>query len=161
MRRFGWIGVVLVLLLSLVAGGIGYTLGAANATANAVAASGAHVTYVVQSGWGWGFGFPFVGLLFGILLLALIVGIIRRAAWGGRSGWALMHAASGPGPWAPRGPWAAGAWGPRPDGCGPIPGAGREGSGASGVHAGGQPAGGQPGDPPGGSMPQDGPGSAS
>ncbi len=117
MRRFGWIGVVLVLLLSLVAGGIGYTLGAANATANAVAASGAQVTYVVQSGWGWGFGFPFVGLLVGILLFALIVGIIRRAAWGGRGGWAQMHAASGPGPWAPRGPWAAGGWGPRPEGC--------------------------------------------
>jgi hypothetical protein len=126
MRRFGAIGVVLVLLLALVAGGIGYSLGMSNATASAITASGANVTYVVGAG---GIGFPFFPLLFGFLLFMLVVGLIRRAAWGGRRDWYAMQMRAagqpghtgwaGPGGWAGRGPWCGvehGPGGPSPDG---------------------------------------------
>ena len=107
MRRFGWIGVSLVLASMVVAGAIGYDLGMRHAAETAVAA-GANVTYVVNAGG----GFPFFPLLFGFLVFLFVVGLIRRATWGGRRDWYAMQmgAAGGPGPdgpegWAGRGPW--------------------------------------------------------
>ena len=108
MRRFGWIGVFLVLVLTLVAGSIGYQLGMNHAVDTAVAAGGANVTYVVSAGG----GFPFLPLLFGFLLFMLVVGMIRRASWRGRRDWYAMqmHAAGRPG-WAAPGGWGGpGAW---------------------------------------------------
>ena len=99
MKRFGWFGLLMVLLLAVVAGGIGYSLGMSNAAAAAVSAGDATVTYVVGTGWGPGLGgFPFFGLLFGFLVFALVIGIFRRAAWAGRGGW------YGPGRWSEAGP---------------------------------------------------------
>jgi hypothetical protein len=82
---FGVIGVVGVLLVALIAGGIGYWIGV---TAEAVPVAGGTV------GYGW--GFPFFGLLFGILFIVLIVSIARRT-WVG-PGW------YGPGRWSGFGP---------------------------------------------------------
>ena len=115
MRRFGWIGVFLVLVLTVVAGTIGYQLGMSHAVDTAVAAGGANVTYVVSTGG----GVPFLPLLFGFLLFMIVVGMIRRASWRGRRDWyaAQMRAAGqpgsgqpgwgGPGAWAGFGPWCA------------------------------------------------------
>jgi hypothetical protein len=90
MRSFGFIGVLVTLVVALVAGVIGYNLGLG---AN-IAANGSAVVYPAW-GWGFGFGFPFFGLIFGILFLFLIFGLLRRAAWGGhRSGYG-----GGPGGW--------------------------------------------------------------
>ena len=98
MRRFGWIGVALVLILTVVAGSIGYDLGVRHATEAAVAAGGANVTYVVNAGG----GFPFFPLLFGFLLFMIMVGFIRRASWAGR-----RHMAGGWGGPGGREAWAA------------------------------------------------------
>ena len=107
MRRFGWIGVSLVLILTVLAGAIGYDLGMRHAAEAAVAA-GANVTYVVNAGG----GFPFFPLLFGFLVFMLFVGFIRRAAWRGRRDWYAMQmgtagdpGAGGAKAWAGRGPW--------------------------------------------------------
>ncbi len=82
MRGIGIVALIGVVLLALVAGGIGFGLGAAQV---APAAAGS-VVYPAM-GWHWfGFGFPFFGLIFGLLFLFLIFGLIRRAIWGGR-GW--------------------------------------------------------------------------
>ena len=102
MRRFGAIGVVLVAVLAIVAGGIGYSLGMSTGTASAISAGGANVTYVVTAGG----GFPFFPLLLGFLVFMVIVGLIRRAAWGGRRDWheMQMRAAGRPG-WSGPGGW--------------------------------------------------------
>jgi len=95
MRAFGFIGVLATLLIVLVAGAIGYSLGlSANVASVATTGGGA----VVYPGWGFGFGFPFFGLIFAILFFVLIFGLIRRAAWGGHRGY-------GPGGWGHRGGW--------------------------------------------------------
>lgn len=75
MRGFGFIGAVVVVLIAIVAGVVGYSLGVG---AN-VAAVGAPVVYPL---YGWHFGFPFFGLIFGLLFLFLIFGVVRRIAWG-------------------------------------------------------------------------------
>src|SRR6478672_11183947 len=107
MRRFGWIGVSLVLASMVVAGAIGYDLGMRHAAETAVAA-GANVTYVVNAGG----GFPFFPLLFGFLVFLFVVGLIRRATWAGRRDWHAMQMGAaggpggyGPGAWTARGPW--------------------------------------------------------
>ena len=90
MRGFGIAALIGVVLIALVAGGIGFGLGAAQV---APAAVGAPVAY----GWHWfGFGFPFFGLIFGLLFLFLIFGLVRRAIWGGR-GWHHYGHGYGPG----------------------------------------------------------------
>jgi hypothetical protein len=108
MRRFGWIGVCLVLVSMVVAGAIGYDLGVRHATEAAIATGGANVTYVVNAGG----GFPFFPLLFGFLAFLFVVGLIRRASWAGRRDWHAMQmgaaggpVGSGPGGWAGWGPW--------------------------------------------------------
>ena len=90
MRGFGIAALIGVVLIALVAGGIGFGLGAAQV---APAVAGAPVVY----GWHWfGFGSPFFGLIFGLLFLFLIFGLIRRAIWGGR-GWHHYGHGYGPG----------------------------------------------------------------
>ena len=83
MRNFGVMALIGLLLVALIAGGIGFAIGVgAQAAPAAVAPAGS--TAVVY-GWHW-FGFPFFGLIFGLLFLFLIFAIIRRLVWGGR-GW--------------------------------------------------------------------------
>jgi hypothetical protein len=111
MRLPGFVSFILVLLLALVAGGVGYAIGVNSAvatTAAAAAAAGDGSTVVVtHAGWWGGFWFfPFFGFFFVILFFAIIFGIIRRAAWGGPRGprgW-------GGGNWAGYGPygWTSG-----------------------------------------------------
>lgn len=84
MRSFGFFGALLILVIAVVAGMIGYNMGIG---AN-VAAQGVPVVY--HHGWGLG------SLLLGVLFLFLIFGAIKRMAWGG-------HRAYGPG-----GPWRHG-----------------------------------------------------
>lgn len=82
-RRFGFLGVLATLLLVLLAGGVGFALGAATN-----GPPGVHYGY-----WpAWGFGFGYFGLLFPILFFVLIFSAIRGVGrgWdghdGGRSG---------------------------------------------------------------------------
>jgi hypothetical protein len=104
MRRFGFIGLLVTVLIVGVAGTIGYNWGYSAGLANTAAANGAAVIY--GPGYGWGGGFPLFGLLFGLFFLFLIFGLIRRAAWGwggGRGHYAgYGHA---------RGGWGRGPWG--------------------------------------------------
>jgi hypothetical protein len=100
MRTPGWLGVILALLIALIAGGIGFAIG----TTTTLPADAAGVsTMPVAWGWhGWGFPFfPLFGFLVFALLIALLVGLARRAAWGGR-GWHGSHAWGPPGPGDPR-----------------------------------------------------------
>ena len=81
MRFFGFGAVIGLLLVALIGGVIGYNTG----LSAGVAASGAPVAYPV-----YGFGFGGFGGLFGLfiflILLAVVIGAFRRAAWGHR-GW--------------------------------------------------------------------------
>jgi hypothetical protein len=87
MRGFGWIGLLILALLIGIGGGmIGYNIGVGVA-ANVAASGGATVVYPAV-GWGFGF-FPFFGFLFFFVLLFVVFGAFRRAAWGG----------GGPGGW--------------------------------------------------------------
>ena len=84
MRGFGWIGLLILALLIGIGGGmIGYNIGVGVA-ANVAASGGATVVYPA---FGWGVGFPFFGFLFFIVLLFLVFGAFRRAAWGGHHGY--------------------------------------------------------------------------
>jgi len=84
MRGYTWIGVLLLALLVGIGGGmIGYNVGLSVA-ANVAAGSGATVVYPAV---GWGFGFPFFGFIFFIVLLFVVFGAFRRAAWGGHHGY--------------------------------------------------------------------------
>jgi hypothetical protein len=101
MRHFGWLGAILVLLIAVIAGSIGFAVG----TNTALSADTAGTVTTVPAVWGWhgvGWGFPFfpiIGFLFVFLFIAFIVGIGRRAAWAGRRGY---------GPYG----WGPGAGGP-------------------------------------------------
>jgi hypothetical protein len=101
MQRFGFLGLLATLLIAGVAGVIGYNWGYSAGLASA-AADGATVVYA--PGFGWGGGFGFFGLIFGLILVFVIFGVVRRAifGWGGsaRSG------AYGYG----HGPWGYGRW---------------------------------------------------
>ena len=79
-RSFPWgIGALLVVLI---AGGIGFWLGAGSSVATVAApAASAPVVY----GFHW-FGFPFFGFFFFLLFLFVIFAVIRRVAWGRRGG---------------------------------------------------------------------------
>jgi hypothetical protein len=91
-RSFPW--VIGALLVVLFVGGIGFWLGASAAPA-AVPVAATAAAPVVYAG-GWHFGFPFFGFFFFLLIMFVIFGIIRRAAWGHRGGpgW---YGSAGPG----------------------------------------------------------------
>lgn len=90
MRPFGWLRAILALIMLLIAGGIGFAIGAATTIPAGTAV--AHGAWAVPF-WGFPF-FPLIGFLFLVLLIGLVARGGRRAAWGGR-GW------YGPGPWGP------------------------------------------------------------
>ena len=109
-RGPGILRVLFILVLAVVAGGIGYSMGLANA---GVATGGAAVVYAP-----WGFGFGFFGLLFPILLIVLLFGAIggRRR---GHGGWGYGGHGYGPGS-GPRGDGGARSWGD-PSGRSDVP----------------------------------------
>jgi hypothetical protein len=74
-RRFGFIGIIATLVIAAVAGVIGYNLGLGAGLDAGTGATGP----VVYAPWGFG-GF---GILLFILLVILVIGAFRRAAWGG------------------------------------------------------------------------------
>lgn len=95
MRPLGLFGAILGLMALLVAGGIGFAVGAASTVPAGTAVT--HVAWAVPF-WGFPF-FPVFGLLFLFLVIGLIARGARRAAWAG--------------PWAgPGGPGRGGAWTP-------------------------------------------------
>src|SRR4051812_24418368 len=115
MRLPSFVSFILVLLLALIAGGIGYAIGVNSAvvTTTAAAAGDGGTVVLAHPGWYGGFwGFPFFGLFFGIIFFAIIFGIIRRAAWGGPRGPRGWGGGSwhgyGPYGWTPRDPNAPG-----------------------------------------------------
>src|SRR5687768_15165002 len=77
MRGFGFVGALAFLVLLLIAGAIGFGLGAGS-TPIAVPASGAPVVY-----YGHGGGIGFFGFFLLIILVFIVIGIFRRAAGGG------------------------------------------------------------------------------
>ena len=83
MRGFGLLGALGFLILVLIAGAIGFGLGA-NTVPATVPAAGAPVVYYGHVGWG---GFGFFGFFLFIILIFAVIGIFRRAAWGGRHGY--------------------------------------------------------------------------
>jgi hypothetical protein len=82
MRGFGFIGAFGFLVLLIVAGVIGFGLGQ-NTVPQAVPAPGTPVVYYGHGGF---LGFGFFGFLLFLFLIFAVIGIFRRAAWGGR-GW--------------------------------------------------------------------------
>jgi hypothetical protein len=81
MRGFGFVGALAFLVLLLIAGAIGFGLGAGSAPIT-VPAAGAPVVYYGHAG-----GFGFFGFFLFIILVFVVIGIFRRAAWGGRHGY--------------------------------------------------------------------------
>jgi hypothetical protein len=81
MRGFGFVGALAFLVLLLIAGAIGFGLGAGS-TPVTVPAAGAPVVYYGHAG-----GFGFFGFFLFIILIFVVIGIFKRAAWGGRSGY--------------------------------------------------------------------------
>ena len=75
---------ILVIILALVVGAIGYQLGISQDLAALPAASGAPVAYYGRHMFGWGFGFPFLGFLFPLLFFFLFMSLIAGAVRGGR-----------------------------------------------------------------------------
>ena len=143
-RRFGFLGVLATLLLVLIAGGIGFALGAAtNGT------PGVHYGY-----WpAWGFGFGFFGLLFPILFFVLIFSAIRGVGrgWDGHDGGRWGRGYYGR-PWQGDVPPAVAEWHRHLHEEGSTQ--GREGQPQAGGPSGGAPGGGAPGGgAPGGGAP--------
>ncbi len=101
MRGFGLIGALGFLVLLFIAGVIGFGLGQ-NTVPAAVAPAGTPVVYYGHHGF---LGFGFFGFLLFLFLLFAVIGIFRRAAWGGR-GWG-HHGYYGRG-------WDKGNWSGRP-----------------------------------------------
>ena len=105
MRGFGFIGAFGFLVLLIVAGVIGFGLGQ-NTVPQAIPAPGTPVVYYGHGGF---LGFGFFGFLLFLFLDFAVIGIFRRAAWGGR-GWG--HHGNSHGYWG-RG-WDKGNWSDRP-----------------------------------------------
>jgi hypothetical protein len=98
--RSGWLRALAILVLVVIIGGIGYTMGVANA-GTAVATGAAPVVYAP-----WGFGFGFFGLLFPILFIGLLL-FAFGGRGRGRGGWG--HGGYGPRGYGPDGrPWGDG-----------------------------------------------------
>ena len=83
MRGFGFVGALAFIVLVLIAGAIGFGLGAGSVPAT-VPVDGGSVVYYGHAGWG---GFGFLGFFLFIILVFVVIGIFRRAAWGGHHGY--------------------------------------------------------------------------
>ena len=92
MRRFGFIGFLVLALLVGAVGVVAYNAGISTGAADAAIAEGATVVYQ-PSGW------PPLGLFFGFFFLLLMVGFVSKAIFRPR----MPH---GPGGWGGR-HWAA------------------------------------------------------
>jgi hypothetical protein len=107
MRRSGFLGILLLGLVAVVAGLVGYQAGLAS---NAIAAG----TAVVVTGGFPGFGFLFFLLFIGFLFFALAGR--RRGPWGaghGHGPWAGRMGPGGPGDFGGHGPGAGDPSDPR------------------------------------------------
>ncbi len=93
--RFGLFGVLIVVVLALVAGGIGYAVGVGSAPVAAGAPGAVVYPYFFHP-----FGFGLFGFIFFFLLIALLFAAIRGRRWGGGygpgRGWGGGY---GPGGW--------------------------------------------------------------
>ena len=96
MRRFGFLGFVMLLLLVGAVGAVSYNLGISAGAADAALNEGAAVVYT-QGG-----GFSPFALILGLFIVVMAIGFIARAFAGPRMG-------IGPGYWGYR------SWGPRGD----------------------------------------------
>jgi hypothetical protein len=102
MRGFGFLGALGFLVFLLIAGAIGYSLGVGANVPATVPVAGAPVVYH----YGWG-GFGFLGFFLFIILIFVVIGAFRRAAWGHRGyghGGYWMHG-YGRRDWAERKDW--------------------------------------------------------
>ncbi len=106
----GFARALLVLLLVLGIGLIGYQIGVSQVIATqlpAVAAPGG--VPVAYYGYPYHFGFGFLGFLFPLLFLFLIFGLLRAAMFGGHRGWKGGY---GSGRWgnSDARDWSQGGW---------------------------------------------------
>jgi hypothetical protein len=88
-HRFGWISAVILVVVALTVGAIGYNIGLSHGlamAAPAAAAPGAVAPYMWYRPWGFGFGF---GPLFFLLLFFFA---FRPLLWGGFYGRHWHHA---------------------------------------------------------------------
>jgi hypothetical protein len=88
-HRFGWISAVILVVIALSVGAVGYNIGLSHGLAMAApvaAAPGAVVPYMWYRPWGFGFGF---GPLFFLLLFFFV---FRPLLWGGFYGRRWYHA---------------------------------------------------------------------
>jgi hypothetical protein len=89
-HRFGWIGPIVVVVVALVVGAVGYNIGLSHGLAMGAPAAGAPwagMPYMWYRPWGFGFGF---GPLFFLLLFFFV---FRPLLWGGfyRRRWSHAH----------------------------------------------------------------------
>ena len=94
-HRFGWVSAVILVVIALSVGAVGYNIGLSHGlamAAPAAAAPGAVVPYMWYRPGGFGFGF---GPLFFLLLFFFV---FRPLLWGGFYGrrWAHAHACGVP-----------------------------------------------------------------
>ena len=88
---------LLILLVAVMVGFVGYQIGITQNVVALPAASGAPVAYYGYP-YHWGFGFGFFGFLFPLFFLFLFFGLLR-AAFGGGRGWGRHSYGYGRGPW--------------------------------------------------------------
>ena len=83
-HRFGWVAVVMVAVVALAVGAVGYNLGVSHGlalAAPAAGAAGAAVPYMWYRPWGFGFGPLFFVLLFFLVFRPLLWGGFYRRRW--------------------------------------------------------------------------------
>jgi hypothetical protein len=90
-RRIGWIAAIVLVALTLGAGGVGYNLGVSHGLAIAAPAAGAPgmPPYMWYRPWGFGFGFG------PLLFLFLFFFVFRSLLWGGYGRRHWRHAGCG------------------------------------------------------------------
>ena len=84
-HRSGWVAAVVVMVIALAVGAVGYDIGVSHGlaiAAPAAGAPGAAVPYMSYRPWGFGFGFG--PLLFLLLFFGLFRSLLWRGAYRGR-----------------------------------------------------------------------------